>query len=194
MWLLVGLGNPGTKYQHNRHNIGFMAVDAISAAHKFTDWQKKFDGQIATGTLAGEKVVLLKPQTYMNLSGKSVQAASAFYKILPAHIIVLHDEIDIAPGKIRIKQGGGDGGHNGLKSIDQAIGPHYHRVRLGVGRSDNPEMDTADYVLSNFNNDDQKWLALELKAIAEHAVLLLNDHANFMNKVSWHSKGPNIGI
>jgi PTH1 family peptidyl-tRNA hydrolase len=129
MRLLVGLGNPGAKYARNRHNIGFMAVDAIARAHGFAPWRGKFRGQIAEGRLDDEKVLLLKPETYMNLSGDSVRAAAAFYKLAPAEIIVFHDEIDLAPAKVRVKTGGGTAGHNGIRSIGAQIGPDFTRVR-----------------------------------------------------------------
>ncbi len=183
MWLVVGLGNPGKEYQHNRHNIGFMAVDHINETHNFSGWQKKFNGLFATGTLAGQKTILLKPQTFMNVSGQSVQAAAAFYKIYSANIIVLHDELDLEPGKIRIKQGGGDGGHNGLRSIDSVIGKAYWRVRLGIGHPGDKHL-VHGHVLSDFTVDDEKWLAPLLTSVGNYADLLLTDRPNFMNKVA----------
>ena len=132
MWLVVGLGNPGSQYARTRHNIGFMAIDGLAAAG--VNFASKFQGECAKVTLGGEDVLLLKPQTYMNLSGQSVQAAMTFYKIPPAQMIVLHDEVDLSLGKLRIKQGGGANGHNGLKDIDARVGANYWRIRLGVGR------------------------------------------------------------
>lgn len=146
MWLVVGLGNPGSEYALTRHNIGFMAVDALAGRASFTS---KFHGEMAAATIEGEKVLLLKPQTFMNRSGKSVQAAMAFYKIPPEQVIVLHDEIDLPLGKLRIKRGGGANGHNGLKDIDQLIGDGYWRIRLGVGRPEG-QAPVHDYVLGRF--------------------------------------------
>jgi len=193
MWLVVGLGNPGTRYANHRHNIGFMAAEAISAAFSFGSWSKKFHGQICTGEIGDDKIYTLLPETYMNESGRAVQAACTFHKIAPEHVIVLHDEIEIGAGKIRIKQGGGHGGHNGLKSIDAAIGPNYWRVRLGIGRPpelDNGErMDTADYVLSNFSAAEKKWLTLFLQSIAKHFSLLLSGYpSELMNRVTLEMK------
>lgn len=134
MFLIVGLGNPGEKYAKNRHNVGFMAAQEILRRHSFVDWKDKFQGKISTGSINGEKCALLMPMTYMNLSGKSVQAAAAFYKIKPENIIVLHDELDIAFGKVKFKTGGGNAGHNGLKSTQQMLGtPNFKRVRIGIG-------------------------------------------------------------
>jgi PTH1 family peptidyl-tRNA hydrolase len=133
MRLIVGLGNPGDKYRSNRHNIGFMAADAIAGRHAFGPWRQKFRGLVAEGTIDGEKVLLLKPQTFMNNSGDSVGAAVNFHKLDPADVIVIYDELDLVPGKARVKVGGGNGGHNGLRSIDPQIGTGYKRVRLGIG-------------------------------------------------------------
>jgi PTH1 family peptidyl-tRNA hydrolase len=150
MRLIVGLGNPGPEYAHTRHNIGFMAVDALAGAARFTS---KFHSEMAAITIEQEKAILLKPMTYMNLSGKAVQAAMAFYKIAPAQVIVLHDELDLPLGKLRIKQGGGANGHNGLKDIDQMIGPDYWRVRLGIGHPGMKEQ-VHGHVLSRFSSDE----------------------------------------
>ena len=133
MLLFVGLGNPGNKYANNRHNIGFMAVDQIASDNGFSPWRNKFQAELSDGVLDGEKVILLKPQTFMNLSGQSVGEAMRFYKLTPSDITVFHDELDIAPGKCRVKMGGGHAGHNGLRSIHQHIGPDYQRIRLGIG-------------------------------------------------------------
>jgi PTH1 family peptidyl-tRNA hydrolase len=133
MKLFVGLGNPGAKYAHNRHNIGFMALDRIAEDHQFTPWRSKFQGQICDGTLAGHKVLLLKPTTFMNLSGQSVGEAVRFHKVPLDQVTVFHDELDLAPGKLRLKQGGGHAGHNGLRSIHAHLGADYGRVRLGIG-------------------------------------------------------------
>lgn len=137
MLLIVGLGNPGSQYAHNRHNIGFMAVDAIHRRHGFSPWRRKFQAELADGTLEGEKVILLKPMTYMNESGRSVGEAVRFYKLAPCDVLVLHDELDLPPGKVRMKTGGGHGGHNGLRSITAHIGDGYRRMRLGIGHPGN---------------------------------------------------------
>jgi PTH1 family peptidyl-tRNA hydrolase len=162
MWLVVGLGNPGSDYALTRHNIGFMAVDALAGPERFTS---KFHGESASRSIEGEKVILLKPMTFMNLSGKSVQAAMAFYKIPPEHIIVLHDELDLPLGKIRIKQGGGANGHNGLKDIDQMIGPNYWRIRLGIGHPGMKEQ-VHSHVLSRFTADEMAEVEKILTALS----------------------------
>jgi len=185
MHLVVGLGNPGTRYAGNRHNIGFMAAAEIAAAFSFSAPQKKFHGKICTGKIDGKKSAILLPETYMNESGRAVQAACAFHKIPPENVMVLHDEIEIVPGKIRIKQGGGHGGHNGLKSIDAAIGQNYWRVRLGIGRPPVAEMEPADFVLSNFTAAEKKWLKPFLKSIAANFPLLLSGQpSELMNRVT----------
>ena len=153
MFLLVGLGNPGTEYQNTRHNVGFMAADEIFSRYRFSAYKSKFDGLIAEGQIGREKVFLLKPQTFMNLSGNSVVKAALFYKILPENVIVIHDDIDLSLGQLRAKIGGGNGGHNGLKSIDAAITPQYNRIRIGVGR---PQKEVIDYVLGHFSKADMQ--------------------------------------
>lgn len=190
MFLFVGLGNPGTKYALNRHNIGFMAVDSIVHRHNFSGWSKKFQGEISTGTLDGEKVVMLKPQTFMNLSGQSVQAAAAFYKIPPEKIIVFYDELDLLPGKIRVKKAGGSGGHNGIKSIDAHMGQNYWRVRMGIGHPGEKHL-VSHYVLGDFAKADQKWLEDLLAAVAEHAPrITAGDMDGFMSKVAHDLQPP----
>lgn len=184
MWLVVGLGNPGSKYEHNRHNIGFLATDQVAGKFGASLWVKKFTGLWCEANAASERIYLLKPQTYMNLSGESVAAAARFYKIPPERIIVLHDELDILPGKLRVKQGGGDGGHNGIKSIDAHMGDNYWRVRIGIGHPGDKDR-VADYVLSDFSKEE--WLTQEkmIDAIASNIGLLLgSDAAGFMNKVA----------
>ena len=171
MLLIVGLGNPGAQYALNRHNVGFMAVDAIHHRHGFPPWRRRFHGEVAEGALAGEKVLLLKPQTYMNDSGRAVQAAAAFYKLNTADIVVIHDEVDLAPGKTRMKMGGGAAGHNGLRSIDTALGDGYRRLRIGVGHPGVKEA-VPHYVLHDFAKADQDWLKPLIEAIAENAALL----------------------
>ncbi|MCW8835163.1 MAG: aminoacyl-tRNA hydrolase [Rhodospirillales bacterium] len=190
MLLLVGLGNPGTGYSRNRHNIGFMAVDAIVRRHSFSGWRSRFQGEVSEGFLNGEKVLALKPQTYMNESGRSVGEAIRFYKIDPADVVVLHDELDLEPGRIRIKTGGGHGGHNGLRSIDAHIGKDYRRVRLGIGHPGDKEQVTG-HVLNDFAKSDEVWLEKMLDAISENAPLLeAGDDAGFMNKVTLAIKPP----
>src|SRR5690606_24769741 len=157
MLLLVGLGNPGPKYENNRHNVGFLAVDAIARHHSFSPWSKKFQGLIAEGRLNDEKVLLLKPQTFMNLSGQSVGEAMRFHKIPPSDVVVLYDELDLAPGKVRVKVGGGAGGHNGIRSMDAHCGKDYRRVRIGIGHPGAKEL-VHNYVLGDFAKADREWL------------------------------------
>ena len=184
MLLLVGLGNPGAEYAKNRHNIGFMALQAIAGRYDFGPFRKKFHGLIAEGAIGGEKVLALKPETFMNDSGRSVIAAAAFYKIPPEDIIVLHDEIDIAAGKVRVKRGGGHAGHNGLRSIHAHIGPDYGRVRIGVGHPGDKD-EVTGHVLEDFAKADAGWVEKALGAISEHAGLLLaGDDGAYMTKVA----------
>ena len=188
MKLLVGLGNPGGQYEGNRHNIGFMALDAIAREHGITQFRSKHSGTLAEGTIGGEKVILLKPQTFMNRSGDSVQQVAKFYKIEPADIIVLYDELDLAPGKVRVKVGGGNGGHNGLRSIDPQIGLDYKRVRLGIGHPGKEFV--THHVLGDFAKADQAWLEPLLDGIGKHIPLLLKgDDSGFMNKLALAFKG-----
>jgi len=183
MKLLVGLGNPGSQYEGNRHNIGFMALDAIARANSITQFRSKHGGQLAEGSIGGEKVILLKPQTFMNRSGDSVQQVAQFYKIAPSDIVVLYDELDLAPGKVRVKIGGGNGGHNGLRSIDPQIGLDYKRVRLGIGHPGKEFV--THHVLGDFAKVDQVWLEPLLDAIGKHAGMLLDgDDNGFMNKLA----------
>lgn len=190
MWLIVGLGNPGSQYQHNRHNIGFMAVDEIIRRHNFSAPSKKFQAIVSDGTIGGQKVMALKPQTYMNLSGQSVQAASAFYKIPLDQVIVFHDELDLAAGKIRTKIGGGAAGHNGLRSIDEHLGQDYWRVRLGIGHPGEKDR-VHGYVLGDFAKADEQWLAKLLEAIGDNAERLVKkDMEGFMSKVSQALQPP----
>lgn len=185
MWLLVGLGNPGAKYAGNRHNIGFMAIDAIAAQYGIGPFKAKFQGQLAEGRIGDQKVALLKPETYMNESGRSVGAAAKFFKIDPDHIIAFHDELDLADGKIRIKTGGGNAGHNGLRSMDAHLGtPNYVRVRLGIGHPGDKER-VHGYVLGDFSKAEQTWLKPYLDAIGNYADLLVQDkQSDFMSKVA----------
>ncbi|MFN3546493.1 MAG: aminoacyl-tRNA hydrolase [Mesorhizobium sp.] len=184
MQIIAGLGNPGSKYARNRHNVGFMAADAIARRHSFSPWTKKFRAEIAEGTLGGEKVLLVKPQTFMNASGESVGEAMRFYKLAPSDIIVLYDELDLAPGKLRIKTGGGTGGHNGIRSLDSHIGKDYRRVRIGIGHPGDKAL-VHNWVLGDFAKVDSTWLDPLLDAIAENAVMLVKGEDNsFMNKAA----------
>lgn len=184
MKLIVGLGNPGGKYARNRHNIGYMAVDRIAEDHDFSAWKRKFQGQTCDGVLDGFKVLLLKPETFMNLSGQSVGEAMRFYKLAPSDVIVLHDELDLAPGKVRMKQGGGHAGHNGLRSLHAHIGPDYHRVRLGIGHPGHKDR-VAGYVLHDFARSDEAWLDDVLRGISDGAGhLARGDGGKFMNAVA----------
>ncbi|PKP75443.1 MAG: aminoacyl-tRNA hydrolase [Alphaproteobacteria bacterium HGW-Alphaproteobacteria-6] len=190
MRLFVGLGNPGTKYAGNRHNIGFMAVDRIAADHGFSPWRARFQGLIGEGRLGAEKVVLLKPATFMNLSGQSVGEAMRFHKLQPADVVVFHDELDLAPGKVRVKAGGGHAGHNGLRSIHAHIGEAYQRVRLGIGHPGDKDR-VAGYVLSDFARADRDWLDDLLHGISDGAPALAEgDGAGFMNKVALRTAPP----
>lgn len=184
MKLFVGLGNPGTKYAQNRHNVGFMALDEIAASHSFADWRGKFQGQVSEGSLGGEKVILLKPETFMNNSGQSVGAAQRFFKLEPTDIVVFHDEIDLAPGKIRVKTGGGHAGHNGLRSLHSHIGDAYRRVRIGVGHPGHKDR-VPGYVLNDFAKADQAWLDDVIRGIGDGAPdLAKGDDGRFMNAIA----------
>ncbi len=184
MKLFVGLGNPGAQYAKNRHNVGYMAVDRIAADHGFSPWKRGFQGRVAEGRLGREKVILLKPETYMNLSGQSVQAAAAFYKIPPDDMVVFHDELDLAPGKLRVKKGGGHAGHNGLRSIHAHLGDAYGRVRIGIGHPGHKDA-VAHYVLHDFAKADDAWLDDLLRGISDGAEALAGgDGARFQNAVA----------
>jgi len=190
MQLWVGLGNPGAKYAANRHNIGFMAVDRVAEDHGFAPWRAKFQGQLTEGRLGTEKVLLLKPETFMNLSGQSVGEAMRFYKLTPADVTVFHDELDLAPGKLRVKQGGGHAGHNGLRSIHGHIGEAYARVRLGIGHPGHKDR-VSGYVLSDFAKADQDWLDDLMRGIARGAPdLAAGDAPKFLNAVALARPAP----
>lgn len=190
MKLFVGLGNPGGKYAGNRHNIGFMALERIAEDHGFGPWKGKFQGAITEGRLGREKVLLLRPETFMNLSGQSVGEAMRFYKLTPDDVTVFHDELDLAPGKCRVKKGGGHAGHNGLRSIHQHIGPDYGRVRLGIGHPGNKNA-VAGYVLRDFAKADQEWLDDLLRGISDGAPQLAEgDTGKFMNAVALRVNPP----
>ena len=190
MLLLVGLGNPGAEHTNNRHNIGFMAVDEIIRRHSFGPYRERFNGLATEGRIGNTKILALKPTTYMNESGLAVGNAARFYKLEPDDIIVLHDEIDLAPGKVRVKRGGGAAGHNGLRSIDGHIGKDYLRVRIGVGHPGDKD-EVERYVLRNFPREDMRWVEALSGAIADALPLLLGgDGAGFMSKVALLTAPP----
>ena len=184
MKLWVGLGNPGPKYAGNRHNIGFMALDRIAADHGFSPWKRGFQGLVSDGRFGSDRVLLLKPETFMNLSGQSVGEALRFHKLTPADVTVFHDELDLAPGKLRLKQGGGHAGHNGLRSIHAHIGEAYGRVRLGIGHPGHKDAVSA-YVLHDFAKADQDWLDDLLRGLSDGApALAAGDGPRFLNAVT----------
>jgi PTH1 family peptidyl-tRNA hydrolase len=185
IWLVVGLGNPGAGYAENRHNVGFMAVDRIARRHGFGGWRAtKLEGLACEGEFAGTRVLALKPTTYMNESGRAVGALMRHVGLEPAHVVVFHDDLDLVPGKLRTKRGGGHGGHNGLRSLDAHIGPDYRRVRLGIGHPGHKEL-VLPYVLGDFTEDERGWLEPLLGAIGEAAPLLVSpDEHAFANKVA----------
>lgn len=184
MLIIAGLGNPGPKYAANRHNIGFMAVDAIHRKNPFSPWSKKFKAEISEGELAGEKVLLIKPQTFMNLSGESVGEAMRFYKLAPTDIVAIYDELDLAPAKARIKVGGGHGGHNGVKSLDAHCGKDYRRLRLGIGHPGVKEL-VHNHVLGDFAKADHIWLDPLLDELGINADMLVRgEDSQLMNKLA----------
>ena len=190
MQLFVGLGNPGAKYAGNRHNIGFMALDEIARDHGFAPWRSKFQGQVSEGRLGREKVILLKPETFMNLSGQSVGEAMRFFKLSVEDVVVFHDELDLAPGKCRVKQGGGHAGHNGLRSIHQHITPEYTRIRLGIGHPGHKDR-VSGYVLADFAKAEQGWLDDLMRGISDGAAHLAEgDNAKFQNAVALRVNPP----
>ncbi len=188
MLLLVGLGNPGGDYARNRHNIGFMAVDEIVRRHSFQPFRSKFNGELAEGRIGSQKVLALKPMTYMNESGRSVGVAAGFYKIPPEDVLVIHDELDLEAGKLRLKSGGGHAGHNGLRSIHAHVGEGYRRLRLGIGHPGDKSKVTS-HVLKDFAKSDKDWLEPLLDSIADHIGMALDgDDAGFLNKVALDTK------
>jgi len=183
MRLFVGLGNPGAKHAHNRHNIGFMAVEEIARRHGFAPWRRRFQGETSEGTLDGERVVLLRPTTFMNESGRAVQEAASFFKLGVDEIAVFQDELELPPGKVRVKIGGGIAGHNGLRSISAHLGNEYRRVRLGIGHPGVKEL-VHGYVLSDFAKSDRPWVETLCEAVADSAGLLVTGRdSTFQNKV-----------
>lgn len=185
MFLVVGLGNPGAQYAASRHNVGFMAADALHRRYNFSAFRNKFDGLIAEANIDGQKVYLLKPQTFMNLSGNSVVKAATFYKILPQNIVVIHDDMDLPTDKIKAKIGGGSGGHNGIKSIDSCIGANYNRIRIGVSHpTTKNEENIINYVLSAFSKEDKKNIDCMIEIVCDLLpVLLKSGVAEFSNQL-----------
>jgi peptidyl-tRNA hydrolase len=188
--LIAGLGNPGSQYAKNRHNVGFMVLDRIHGEYGFSPWRNKFQGEMSEGKIGRRKTYLIKPQTYMNLSGDSVGAAMRFLKLTPSSLVVFHDEIDLIAGKLKAKTGGGDAGHNGLRSITATLGPDYARVRVGVGHPGGKK-DVSGHVLGNFSKADDEWLAPMLEALSKAAPHLADaDIIGFMNKVALLMQPP----
>ena len=192
MFLFAGLGNPGRNYAMNRHNIGFMAVDLLAESYGFPAWQKKSAALQSAGRIGTDKIILVKPQNYMNKSGLPIAEAARFHKIPPNNIFVFHDELDLAAGRLRVKQGGGHGGHNGLRDIDRHLGQDYWRVRIGIGRPDNPAMDVKAWVLADFaKSETSGWMAGLLRAIADEAPRLTSrDDSGFMSRVAFLAPPP----
>ena len=190
MLLWVGLGNPEPGMARQRHNIGFMAIDRIAQRHGFSPWRQRFKGWTAEGNVGGTKILALKPGTYMNASGESVQAAAGFFKIAPADITAFHDELDLVAGKVRVKRGGGAAGHNGLRSMDRCLGtPDYSRIRLGIGHPGHKDRVTG-HVLGDFAKVDQEWLVALLDAVADNAALLpAAKPEEFMSRVALATEG-----
>ena len=193
MRLVVGLGNPGSRYARNRHNIGFMVGAAIARRYGFAAFRSRFKGELSEGVIAGERRLLLRPQTFMNASGESVLAAMSFYKIPPAEIVVIHDELDLRPGKVRVKRGGGNAGHNGLRSIDAMIGPDYWRIRIGIGHPGIREL-VHPYVLMNFSQEEMRqWVEPLVDAVAESIPWLLEGAPDaFMSEVARRFAPPEL--
>ena len=183
MLLFVGLGNPGAKYAHNRHNIGFMAVDEIARHQGFSPWRRRFQGETAEGSLDGERIILLRPTTFMNDSGRAVQEAANFFKLGVGEVTVFQDELELPPAKVRVKVGGGIAGHNGLRSISSHIGNDYRRVRLGIGHPGVKEL-VHGHVLSDFAKSDRPWVEALCETVADNAALLATGRDSaFQNKV-----------
>jgi PTH1 family peptidyl-tRNA hydrolase len=193
MLLFVGLGNPGTRYVGNRHNIGFMAVQRIARRHDLAPWRRRFQGVAVEGPVGGERVLLVLPGTYMNESGRAVAEAARFYKLEPGQIVVFHDEIELPPGKLRVKTGGGNAGHNGLRSISAHVGNDYKRVRIGVGHPGNKDL-VEPYVLQDFAKDEWPWVEALCDVIADNAGLLVEGKdASFQNRVHLAMEAKGFG-
>lgn len=188
MFVIAGLGNPGSRYQDNRHNVGFMAADAIHRRHGFAPWRRRFQADVSEGSIKGARILLVKPQTYMNESGRAVGEALRFFKLDTDALLVLHDELDLPPGKLRVKRGGGHGGHNGLRSIDAHVGKEYQRLRIGIGHPGDKAL-VHNHVLGDFAKADAAWLEPLLDAIADHADLIVEGREGvFMNRL--HAAAP----
>jgi PTH1 family peptidyl-tRNA hydrolase len=194
MLLLVGLGNPGARYAGNRHNVGFMTVDAIARRHGIGPWRRRFQGVACEGPIGGVKTLLLLPGTFMNDSGRAVAEAAHFYKLGTGDIVVVHDELDLSPGKVRVKKGGGIAGHNGLRSVSAHIGNDYRRLRIGIGHPGVKEL-VQPYVLSDFTKDERPWVEALCEIIAENAELLARgEDASFQNKVHLAMTAKGFGV
>ena len=190
MLLVVGLGNPGPEHAYHRHNIGFMAVDDVVHRHGFSPFRARFQGRLAEGRLAGDKALVLKPMTFMNRSGQAVGEAMRYFKLTPEQVVVVYDELDLAPGKCRVKRGGGSGGHNGIRSIDRHIGPDYWRVRLGIGHPGHKDR-VHGYVLHDFAKSDEDWLDPLLEAVADAFPLMAEgEPERFMTRVAMLTTPP----
>lgn len=191
MWILVGLGNPGTQYEDNRHNIGFMVIDEIARANNFPAFKSKFEGALVEGRIGQEKVVLVKPMTFMNLSGQCVQKVARFYKVTPNRIVAFHDELDLAAGKMRVKKSGGHAGHNGLKSMDAHLNSQdYWRVRLGIGHPGDKDRVTG-HVLGDFSKAEKQWLPDWITALARNIPLMIGGNGEeYMTKVAADFPAP----
>lgn len=184
MLLFVGLGNPGPKYAHHRHNIGYAALDEIMRRYRFAAPRRRFEGRIAEGEVAGTRILALKPETFMNESGRSVGQAMRYYKLAPSDVVVFYDELDLAPGKVRVRRGGGTAGHNGIRSLDRHIGNEFRRVRIGIGHPGDKRR-VQRHVLSDFAKADAEWVEKTVDAIADAAPFLVDgDDPGFMNKVA----------
>jgi len=193
MLLFVGLGNPGPQYAGNRHNVGFMALRAIARRHEISPWRRRFQGVAVEGNIADERVLLLLPGTYMNESGRAVAEAANFYKLDPARIVVFHDEAELPPGKVRLKLGGGNAGHNGLRSISEHVGNDYQRVRIGVGHPGDKNL-MERYVLQDFAKDEWLWVEALCDIVSDNVGLLIEGKdSTFQNKVHLAMKAKGFG-
>ena len=194
MFLFAGLGNPGQNHAVNRHNVGFMALDMLAETYDFPAWQKKAASLKTTGQIDRRKIILLKPQSYMNKSGLPVAEVAQLYKIPANNIFIFHDDLDLAAGRVRVKQGGGHGGHNGLRDVDRHLGQNYWRIRIGIGRPDNPAMDVKSWVLANFTKTETNgWLPSLLGAISDEAPrLTTHDGSGFMSRVAFLAPPPKL--